>query len=162
MLGEKILSVYVCTKHTHTHTHICTMTHIAEAVRLWLLYIQSLSRRVRVCFPSTHRVPAPECSWVSGCCGCAGTVPSVGGLSRMSDWGARPVCSGSRTQLRSLLCGTPTWDSWHSPRRWRQIWEEEADKEKRVQQCGDWRSQIISQKTFTDYYDAITDNLTMY
>lgn len=128
MLGEMILSFCLCLHRANTHTH----THCADVrVRLWLLN-QSLSREAERCvgvwFPGTHRVPAPACSWVSGCCGCAGIAPSVGGPSRTSGWDARPVCSGSRTQHRSLLCGTPTWDSWHSPRRWRQIWQEETKR----------------------------------
>lgn len=105
---------------------------VSVCVWLWLLLIQSLSREaeggVCVCVLCTHRVPAPVCSWVSGCCGCAGIAPSVGGLSHRSGWDARPVCSGSRTRHRIPLCDTPTWDSWHSPRRSRQIWQEETDE----------------------------------
>lgn len=123
-----ICVLYVCT-HTSAH-RVCVCVAVAS-VRLWLLLIQSPSREPHrcVCFPGTYQAPAPVCSWASGCCGCAGTVPSVDGPSRRSGWDARPVCSGSRTRRRSLLCDTPALDSWHSPRRWRQIWEEETDKE---------------------------------
>ena len=80
----------------------------------------------------THQGLVPVCSWVSGCCGCAGTAPSAGGPSRRSGWGAMLVYSGSKTLLRSLLCGKPAWDSWHSLRRWRQTWEENTiESEKR-------------------------------